>query len=316
MKHQMSIHPALLFILASYPIGAISAEKADASPRPLVYQTHDGYFVSNQFETDAPVSFVVLKDQAAFDKVFGVAMVMRDKSHRLPPDAFAGQWVVAAIHRGKSLVRYQVERVAAEGKTLTVRYTTKSEPSIAAELACPLIVSVPKGKYDAIRFFEDGNEIKRLALPLEPDFTVTAREAGTLTTDVEGGKSILSIKGGSGIGKALVRRVGDAWPREIVVRAYLGGLEQFAVSDGRVKLSASVLSHSGNRQLLHLWRGEKESPPLDGKSPYWMEVQMRDVTGRPIDNLPPKGGWFEMTIPQALLNEGNSLEIEWIDFYR
>jgi len=125
--------------------------------------THTGYFVSNQFEPAAPISFVVLQDQAAFDKVFGIAMVMRDKSHRLPPDAFVSRMVVAAIHRGKAVVSYRVERVAAEGKTLVVRYTTKSEPSDTTEFACPLIISLLKGEYDCVQFVEDGKEIKKVA---------------------------------------------------------------------------------------------------------------------------------------------------------
>ena len=80
-------------------------------PKPVVFDTHDGYFVSNQFEPAAPTSFVVIKDQRAFDKIFGAAMVMGDKSHRLPPAAFGKKIVVAVIHRGKAMVTYQVESV-------------------------------------------------------------------------------------------------------------------------------------------------------------------------------------------------------------
>ena len=134
-----------------------------ASSQPLAFETQTGYFVSNQFEPAAPTSFVVLTDQAAFDKVFGVAMVMHDKSHRLAPDAFAAKLVVAVIHRGKMVVEYKVEQVTADGKTLTIRYTTKSEPSATAEFACPLIISIAKAEYDTVRFVEDGKEIKQLA---------------------------------------------------------------------------------------------------------------------------------------------------------
>lgn len=134
-----------------------------ASSQPLAFETQTGYFVSNQFEPAAPTSFVVLTDQAAFDKVFGVAMVMHDKSQRLAPNAFAEKLVVAVIHRGKMVVTYKVEQVTAEGKTLTIRYTTKSEPSTTAEFACPLIIAIAKAEYDTVRFVEDGKEIKQLA---------------------------------------------------------------------------------------------------------------------------------------------------------
>jgi len=45
---------------------------------------------------------------------------MGDKSHRLPPAAFGKKFVVAAIHRGKSMVTYQVESVVADGGNLVL----------------------------------------------------------------------------------------------------------------------------------------------------------------------------------------------------
>ena len=138
------------------------ADAVSPLAKPVEFDTHDGYFVSNQFEAKAATSFAVLKDQASFDKVFGVAMVMRDKHHRLPAGTFDEKIVVTAIHRGKAMVTYQVNSVVAEGQTLVVRYTTKVQPEGSAEFACPLIVAVAKGDYKTVRFMENGKQIKRL----------------------------------------------------------------------------------------------------------------------------------------------------------
>lgn len=310
MKHLQGIHFIVCLAISGM---SLAAEKPDAATTAVAFQVHDGYFVSNQFEPDAPTSFVVLKDQAAFDQVFGVAHVMRDKSLRLAGDAFPEKIVVAAIHRGKSVVTYQVEHLVTDGKTLSLRYTTKSAPSDTAEFSCPLIVSLPKGDYQTVQFIEDGKEIKTLAT--SAPFEVTTKKAVTLTTTVEGEKTIFSIKG-AGIGNASVRRLGESWPKEVVVRVYLGGLENFSISDGQLRLSNSVLSHSGNKQLSHLWKDGKEGPSLDEKSPYWMEIHRLDANGKPAEGLPPKGGWFEMTLPSALLKESKTIELGWIDFYR
>ncbi len=310
MKHL----PSTLLILFLVLSGLTLASETPGPPATAVaHQSHGGYFVSNQFEPEAPTSFVVLKDQAAFDQVFGVAMVMRDKSLRLPPNAFAEKWVVAAIHRGKAFVHYQVESVLLEGKALSLRYTTHFDAEGSAEFACPLIVSVPKGDYATVQFIENGKEIKKVAA--SAPFEITTKEIGSLTTTLEGDRAIFSIKG-AGIGNASVRRVGNAWPKEVVVRAYLGGLENFSVSIGGLRLSASVLSHSGNKQLLHVWKDGKEGPTLDEKSPYWMEIHRLDSNGKPSEGLPPTGGWFEMTLPPALLKESDTIELGWIDFYR
>lgn len=308
-----ALQSTLLVAFLSLSSSSLAAEKPDAPSTPVAFQIHDGYFVSNQFEPDAPTSFVVLKDQAAFDQVFGVAYVMRDKSQRLAADAFPEKIVVAAIHRGKAMVTYQVEHLVTDGKTLSLRYTTKSSPAGSAEFSCPLIVSLPKGDYQAVRFIEDSKEIKTLTT--SAPFEITTKENVTLTTTTEGEKTIFSIKG-TGIGNAKVQRLGETWPKEVVLRAYLGGLENFTISSGGVKLSTSVLSHSGNKQLSHLWKDGKEGPSLDEKSPYWMEIHRLDAAGKPAEGLPPKGGWFEMTLPSALLKDSKTIELGWIDFYR
>lgn len=157
-------NPGLLagLLLLSWHVLAAAVPAPPA--KPVVFETHDGYFVSNKFEPKEPVSFVMLKDQESFDKVFGVAMVMGDKSHRLPRNAFDKKLVVAAIHRGKAMVTYQVASMVAEAETLIVRYTTKSEPNATAEFACPLILSLDKGNFNTVRFVENGKEIKHLTL--------------------------------------------------------------------------------------------------------------------------------------------------------
>jgi hypothetical protein len=48
-----------------------------------------------------------------------------------------------------------------------------------------------------------------------------------------------------------------------------------------------------------------------------MEIQTLDADGKPVDGLPPDGGWFEMKLPAAWLTDPNaSLTLSWIDFYR
>jgi len=137
---------------------------AAADPARIAFDIHDGYFVSNKFEPDEPTSFVVLKDQKAFDEVFGVAFVMRDNAHRLPADAFKARMVVAAIHRGKALWKYKVEGVEARDGTLILRYSTTVTPSETATFACPLIVSVDKAGYAAVQVVEDGKEATKIDL--------------------------------------------------------------------------------------------------------------------------------------------------------
>ena len=117
-------------------IGATERQRSGRATQPIHFAIHDGYFVSNQFEPNAPTSVLVLKGQKAFDEVFGSAYVMHDNHHRLPPDAFKTKMIVAVIHRGKATWEYTVESVTVDGKTLIVQYATQSTPNQCAAWPC------------------------------------------------------------------------------------------------------------------------------------------------------------------------------------
>jgi len=305
----------LLAGLLLLPWPAFAAEAPAPPAKPVAFDTHGGYFVSNKFEPEEPVSFVVLKDQPSFDKVFGVAMVMGDKSHRLPLNAFDKKIVVAAIHRGKALVTYQVASIVAEAETLIVRYCTKSEPSDTAGFACPLILSLDKGNSQTVRFVENGKDIKHLA-GLSPHAAETrGNNPATLTEKTADGKTVFAIRG-RGIGRATLACDAQSKQREILLRVYLRGLESLTLANDHVQWKASVLSHSGHPTLLHLWQDGKEGPAITKDSPYWTAIRRLGADGKPTAGLPPDGGWFEMIIPQAFLTDTRELKVEWIDFYR
>src|SRR5512135_2613420 len=132
---------AIILLLAVCGLGqyAVAAEETK-----LAYDVYGGYFVSNKFEPDAAESYVVIHDQKQFDKVFGVAFVMGDKSHRLPKDAFKSLMVVAAIKRGAAFWEFKVEGVTEAKGVVEIRFTTRrttiDTPTFAPTFAYPLIV--------------------------------------------------------------------------------------------------------------------------------------------------------------------------------
>ena len=314
---------ALFVLVMLVATNLVQAEPA----KPVTFDTHDGYFVSNKFEPDAPASFVVLQDQKAFDKVFGSGFVMNDKHHRLPKDAFESKMVVAAIKRGKAVWTYKVDAVTADAGILTVGYTAKTEANPTTEFACPLIVSVPKGDNLAVQFVEDGKVVKKIDLVDSPPadkgdapaaFDIKCRKKDdAIAVSTEGDKTTFTVTSGSGIGGATVERKVNRWPDELILRVHLRGLESLTLSSGDVKLAASVLSHGDNQRLLHLWKDGKEGSQLEKDSPYWMDIQPLDAGGKANKGLPEKGGWFEMKIPKAMLTgQPKTITLEWIDFYR
>jgi len=107
---------------------------------------------------------VVISSQEDFDQVFGVAFVMQDKSHRLPEDAFKSNLVLAVIKRGNAFWEYKVQSVVVEKGMVQLRYAIASKATPETTFACPLIVSIPRGEYQAVVFIEDGKQVKSLKI--------------------------------------------------------------------------------------------------------------------------------------------------------
>lgn len=148
----------LFFALSATVCWCPRAEAAE--PVKLKFALHDGYFVSNKFEPNAAESYLVIGTQQQFDQVFGAAFVMGDRSQRLPEKAFDSLMVIAVVKRGKATVEYQVKAVELVDGVVQLHYTAARKPQISAEFACPLIVSIPKGDYRAVRFIEGKQAVK------------------------------------------------------------------------------------------------------------------------------------------------------------
>ena len=151
----------------------------------------------------------------------------------------------------------------------------------------------------------------------EPRLKVTTRRADDrVDVKVERDKTIFSIHSPIGISHAVLRRTGEAWPDAVVVRLHLKGLENFRLTNGKVKIEGSASIQAGKARV-RLWKVGTEDTPLDAKSPYWTEVRILDGDGRSAKEIPLEGGHFELALPKALF-DGNpaAVTVDWIDFYR
>ena len=144
----------------------------------------------------------------------------------------------------------------------------------------------------------------------------TKKTEDQVEVETKDGTAIFTFRCPTGIGGATIEFKDAKWPEKVVLRLRLKGLESLTVSNGKIKLTASVLSHSGNTRLLAVVENGKEKKVEKG-SPYWTELRGFDSTGKPVAGLPGNGGYFESVLPKALLESApKSLSLEWIDFYR
>ena len=143
---------------------------------------------------------------------------------------------------------------------------------------------------------------------------VTGKKGDRISIAVEGAAAVLSVHSKRGIGSAEVTRLQKSWPG-ITIRFHFRGLESLRISNGKVTLSASVLSHGNNKRLLHRIVDGKEQKVEPG-SPYWMEIRIvAGAGGKP--KIPLEDGYFDVRIPKAMLgDDAKSISLRWIDLLR
>lgn len=151
----------------------------------------------------------------------------------------------------------------------------------------------------------------------QPAFKITTkRDDDKVEVKTEKDKAVFFIQSPFGISEAKIERLERKWPDAVVLRLHLKELENFKVSNGKVRLNASV-SSSADKHDVRLWKDSEEDSPLDAKSPSWMEIRMIDADGKPAKAIPLKDGYFEVQLPKALFEVNpNSITVNWIDFYR
>lgn len=150
-----------------------------------------------------------------------------------------------------------------------------------------------------------------------PRFEIkTKRKDDRVEVKAEKDKAVFAVKSPFGISQAIIGRREAAWPKAVVLRLHLKGLESFRASNGKVTVDAAVSSQDGKTKV-RSWKDGKEDAPLDEKSPYWTSIRTVGGDGKPAKELPLKDGYFEIALPRALF-EGNpkSITVNWIDFYR
>ena len=137
-------------------------------------------------------------------------------------------------------------------------------------------------------------------------FAVTTRKADD-TVEVTGDpdRTAFGIRSRSGIGRAVIARTGDGWPKAVVVRLYLRGLENLRLSNGSAEVRAALGVRDGKVEARQ-WKGDKAETPLAADDPLRLAVRVLDKDGKPAAGRPPDSGHVEVTLPAAFLADTRS----------
>lgn len=128
----------------------------------------------------------------------------------------------------------------------------------------------------------------------------------------EGDTSIFDITSATGIDKATIKRESDEWPKSILVRLHLGGLESFKAGGKGFAIEWSV-SSTGEHEARSTLVSGKRVADIKKDSPFYGEVRI----GGGGKKIPLKDGYFEVPLPAKLFEQNpETISLEWVDFYR
>jgi len=148
-----------------------------------------------------------------------------------------------------------------------------------------------------------------------PRFKITTKKQDdTVEVRADNDKTLFVVKSPFGISEAVIERQDEAWPKVVMLRLHLKGLESFRVSNGKARLDAAVSSQTGK---VRIWKDGNEDAPLGEKSPFWTDIRIVGGDGKPAQELPLKDRYFEVTLPRALFEVSpKAIKVGWIDFFR
>lgn len=148
---------------------------------------------------------------------------------------------------------------------------------------------------------------------MQPAFSATARRTDTrIRFELGDERTIVDVTSAFGIDRATIRRESSEWPKKILVRLHLRGLESFQAGGEQVTVEWAVSSTGEHEPSAALISGKRVAA-ITPESPYYTAIVI--VGNEP--KIPLEDGFFEIPLP-AKLFAGNPQEItlSWIDFYR
>jgi hypothetical protein len=155
--------------------------------------------------------------------------------------------------------------------------------------------------------------------------TSVGREDSAVHFVSEGDSIVVQVTSKFGIDKATIKRKAKEWPKSMILRLHLTGLESLKIGNGseRVSLYASDFrKNTGGYDLLLTMsfgdRGvddvhEGNGGALGRGFPHWTEVRVVGSERK----IPLKQGWFEVPVPVGLFKKNpEEITLEWVDFHR
>ena len=125
------------------------------------------YFESNKSGLKGGSSYLVFTDGDKMGAVLRpVPPIGGRRAEPVPKDAFDKSIVIAVIKRGTQTYDYTLEKAEARDGVVRVeiKSVAKGVPNGGATFATPYVLTIPKGKWKSVEFFDNGKKAATVKL--------------------------------------------------------------------------------------------------------------------------------------------------------
>jgi hypothetical protein len=113
---------------------------------------------------------------------------------------------------------------------------------------------------------------------------------------------------------------GGTFPKSIRLRLHVKGLESLKVRRGQRTAEWALSSVDPVEQRATVQDGDAEGRVLEKDNPWWARLEIAGEDGQlkaGERRIPlAEGQWIEIDLPAAVLEGGEPVDVEWVDFYR
>lgn len=216
-------------------------------------------------------------------------------------------------------LRAEAEKL--DGKLALVKGTLERRPGLAIKERW--IVTVSELRAADTKAVDKKHEEQGRTGASPPSIAVSGYHEGTQVEVTEGERTIIDFSKLTGIDRCVIKRTGDAWPKQMALRLHLSGLESLSVKAGDTVLGWAVSSTGEPTFSRSVSTGDIEidlnTKGLKGKEEFLAAAKIvRDPSIASSERLIPlKNGYFEIELPAALFQRNpEQLRLQWIDFFR
>jgi len=173
---------ALVVLVIAAPILVFAfAPAPDAGSRPVEFKTVSGYAESPDSGLKGDYSCLALTAKSEFDRIFNPVLTPRGLPDPVSKAAFDTRLFVAVVKRDDRLWEFKVEKVTANGETLTVAYRAtphqRGDSSRGETAKWVIVATAPGGKATA--------KLVRTTVKAEAPSKTTAKAATTEKADAK-----------------------------------------------------------------------------------------------------------------------------------